>query len=165
MLVNAAAARWGVDPSECKVKEGVISNANGDILGYGDVVNEASLLDVPENVNLKDPKDFTIIGQEISNVDIDKIVTGKPLFGLDYKREGMLYASVLRPPAFGQILDSFDDANARTVTGVKDVIRFGEKVAVLATSTWAAMKGKKALTANWRQDSPAESTMMHDEKL
>ena len=165
MLVNAAAARWGVDSSECNVKEGVISNASGDKLGYGDVVNEASLLEVPENVNLKDPKDFTIIGQEISNVDIDKIVTGKPLFGLDYKREGMLYASVLRPPAFGQTLDSFDDANARTVTGVKDVIRFGEKVAVLATSTWAAMKGKKALTANWKQDSPAESTMMHDEKL
>jgi isoquinoline 1-oxidoreductase beta subunit len=143
----------------------VISNANGDTLGYGDVVNEASLLEVPENVKLKDSKDFTIIGQEISNVDIDKIVTGKPLFGLDYKREGMLYASVLRPPAFGQILDSFDDSNARTVNGVKDVIRFGEKVAVLATSTWAAMKGKKALTANWKQDSPAESTEMHDEKL
>ena len=165
MLVNAAAARWGVDPSECTVKEGVISNANGDTLGYGDIVNEASLLEVPENVKLKDPKDFTIIGQEISNVDIDKIVTGKPLFGLDYKREGMLYASVLRPPAFGQTLDSFDGTNARTVTGVKDVIRFGEKVAVLANSTWAAMKGKKALTANWKQDSPAESTAVHDEKL
>jgi isoquinoline 1-oxidoreductase beta subunit len=165
MLVNAAAARWGVDPSECTVKEGVITNANGGKLGYGDVVNEASLLDVPENVKLKDPKDFTIIGQEISNVDIDEIVRGKPLFGLDYKREGMLYASVLRPPAFGQILDSFDDTNARAVNGVKEVIRFGEKVAVLATSTWAAMKGKKALTANWTQDSPAESTAMHDEKL
>lgn len=165
MLVNAAAARWGVDPSECSVKEGVISNAKGETLGYGEVVNEASLLEVPENVKLKDPKDFTIIGQEISNVDIDKIVTGKPLFGLDYKREGMLYASVLRPPAFGQILDSFDDTNARTVAGVKDVIRFGEKVAVLATSTWAAMKGKKALTASWKQDTPAESTAMHDEKL
>ena len=165
MLVNAAAARWGVDPSECTVKEGVISNANGDKLGYGDVVNEASLMEVPEDVKLKDPKDFTIIGQEISNVDIDKIVTGKPLFGLDYKREGMLYVSVLRPPAFGQILESFDDSNARSVNGVKDVIRFGEKVAVLATSTWAAMKGKKALTANWKQDSPAESTEMHDEKL
>jgi len=165
MLVNAAAVKWGVDPSECTVKEGVISNASGASLGYGEVVNEAALLEVPENVTLKDPKDFTIIGQEISNVDIDKIVTGKPLFGLDYKQEGMLYASVLRPPAFGQKLDSFDDANARSVSGVKDVIRFDEKIAVLATSTWAAMKGKKALVANWTQDSPAESTEMHDEKL
>ena len=97
MLVNAAAARWGVDASECTVKEGVISNANGDKLGYGDVVNEAALLEVPENVKLKDTKDFNIIGKPIANVDIDKIITGKPLFGLDYKQEGMLYASVLRP--------------------------------------------------------------------
>jgi len=165
MLVNAAAARWAVDPSECTVKEGVISNASGATLGYGDVVNDAALLEVPENVTLKDPKDFTIIGQEIGNVDIHEIITGKPLFGLDYKQEGMLHASVLRPPAFGQTLDSFDDTSAKAVNGVKDVLRFGEKVAVLATSTWAAMKGKKALTANWSQGTPAESTTMHDETL
>ncbi len=165
MLVNAAAAKWGVDPSECTTKEGVIINANGDKLGYGEVVNEAALLEVPDNVKLKDPKDFSIIGQGISNVDIDEIITGKPLFGLDYKQEGMLYASVLRPPAFGQTLESFDDTAARAVTGVTDVIRFENKIAVLATNTWAAMKGKKALTADWKQDSPAEDTAMHDEKL
>ena len=165
MLVNAAAARWGVEASECTVKEGVITAPSGETLGYGDVVNEAALLEVPENVTLKDPKDFTIIGQNTSNVDIDEIITGKPLFGLDYKEEGMLYASVLRPPAFGQTLDSYDDTNARAVAGVKNVVRFGEKVAVLATSTWAAMKGKKALTAQWTQATPAESTAMHDETL
>jgi len=87
MLVNAAAAKWGVDPSECTTKEGIISNASGDKLGYGEVVNEAALLEVPENVTLKDPKDFSIIGQGISNVDIDEIITGKPLFGLDYKQD------------------------------------------------------------------------------
>jgi len=165
MLVNAAAAKWGVDPSECTTKEGVISNASGDKIGYGEVVDEAALLEVPENVTLKDPKDFSIIGQGISNVDIDAIITGKPLFGLDYKQDGMLYTTVLRPPAFGQILLSFDDTAARSVTGVTDVIRFENKIAVLATNTWAAMKGKKALTADWKQDSPAEDTAMHDEKL
>ncbi len=165
MLVNAAAARWAVDPAECTVKDGVITNASGVSLGFGEVVNEAALLEVPENVALKDPKDFTIIGQEISNVDIDEIVTGKPLFGLDYKEEGMLYVSVLRPPAFGQTLDSFEDTNARAVTGVTDVIKFGDKVAVLATNTWAAMKGKKALTARWTQSTPAENTAFHDETL
>ena len=165
MLVNAAAARWGVDASECSTKDGVISNANGDTLGYGEVVNEAAQLEVPENVTLKDPKDFSIIGKEISNVDIDKIVTGQPLFGLDYKRDGMLYASVMRPPAFGQKLESFDDADARAVKGVSDVIKFGDKIAVLANSTWAAMKGKNALKATWVQDSPAEDTTFHDEKL
>jgi len=165
MLVNAAAARWGVDPSECSASQGVITNGTGEKLGYGDVVVEAAALEVPENVKLKDSKDFTIIGQEISNVDIDEIITGKPLFGLDYKQEGMQYVSVLRPPAFGQTLVSFDDTNARTVNGVTDVLQFGNKVAVLATSTWAAMKGKKALTANWQQEGTAESTEMHDEIL
>ncbi len=165
MLVNAAAARWNVDPSECTTKEGVIKNANGDKLGYGEVVHEAALLEVPENVKLKEPNDFTIIGKEISNVDIDEIVTGKPLYGLDYKREGMLYASVLRPPAFGQVLESFDDANAKTVNGVSNVIRFGDKIAVLATNTWAAMKGKKVLKATWKQNTKAESTAFHDEKM
>ncbi|MCK0178650.1 molybdopterin-dependent oxidoreductase [Flavobacteriaceae bacterium S0862] len=165
MLVNAAAAKWGVSASECKTNKGVITNANGDKLGYGEVVKEAASLEVPEDVTLKDPKDFHIIGQDISNVDIDEIVTGKPLFGLDYKQEGMQYASVLRPPAFGQKLESFDDANARTVNGVNDVIKFGDKIAVLANSTWAAMKGKKALKATWTQDSKAESTAFHDETL
>jgi isoquinoline 1-oxidoreductase beta subunit len=158
MLVNAAAAKWGISPSECKTKNGIIINSNGDKLGYGEVVKEAALLEVPENVTLKDPKDFTIIGQGKSNVDIDEIITGKPLFGLDYKVDGMLYASVLRPPAFGQKLVSFDDTNARNVNGVTDVIKFGDKIAVLATSTWSAMKGKKALKAEWNQESKAEST-------
>lgn len=165
MLVNAAAAKWGISPSECKTKNGIITNSNGDKLGYGEVVKEASLLEVPENVTLKDIKDFTIIGKGKSNVDIDEIITGKPLFGLDYKVDGMLYASVLRPPAFGQKLTSFDDTSTKSINGVTNVIKFGDKVAVLATSTWAAMKGKKALKAEWNQDSKAESTAFHDEQL
>lgn len=165
MLVNAAAAKWGVDASDCTTKDGVISNAKGETLTYGDVVKEAAILEVPEDVTLKNPEKFNIIGQEIGNVDIDKIITGKPLFGLDYKQEGMLYASVLRPPAFGQKLESFDDSQTRTVNGVKDVIKFGDKVAVLATNTWAAMKGKKKLNATWKEGSKAESTTFHDAKL
>lgn len=143
MLVNAAAAKWQVDVSSLKASKGIITNTSGEKLTYGDVVKEAALLEVPENVVLKDPKDFTIIGQEIVNVDIDKIITGKPLFGLDYKSENMMIAAVLRPPAFGQKLVSFDDSKAKNVSGVKEIIKFGDKIAVLASSTWAAMKGKK----------------------
>ena len=164
MLINAAAVKWNVDASTCKTSKGVITNANGDKLGYGDVVKEAALLEVPENVKLKEIKDFTIIGKDAINVDIDKIITGKPLFGLDYVAEGMVYASVLRPPAFGQKLESFDDSKAKTVNGVSDVIKFGDKVAVLASSTWAAMKGKKALTAKWKNEK-LESTENHDKIL
>ena len=181
MLVNAAAAKWGVDASTCTAADGVITNANGDKLGYGDVVKEAAGLEVPENVKLKDPSDYKIIGQDAKNVDLDKIRMGKPLFGLDYKAEGMVYASVLRPPAFGQKLKSFDDSKARAVNGVIDVIRFGDKIksieqqvgftravdkiAVIATSTWAAMKGKKALVAEWENDGKLESTADHDKEL
>ena len=165
MLVLAAAARWGVDANECTTKNGVITNAKGETLGYGDVVVEASALEVPEKVTLKDPKHFTIIGKDTPNVDIDDIVTGKPLFGLDYKKEGMVYASVLRPPAFGQELVDFDDTKTKAVTGVSQVIQFGNKVAVLANNTWAAMKGKNALTANWKEATKLESTEDHDKLL
>jgi len=165
MLINAAAARWGVDASECSASEGVVSNGAGDKLGYGELVGEAAAMEIPENVSLKNPKDYKIIGKEIKNVDIKKIITGKPLFGLDYKSDGMLYASVLRPPAFGQKLKSFDDSEARAVSGVSDVIRFGDKLAVLANDTWTAMKGKKALKANWTAVTRGESTEDHDKIL
>ena len=164
MLVNAAAARWNVDASTLKTSKGIITNANGDELGYGEVVKEAALLEVPENVKLKEIEDFTIIGKDAINVDIDEIITGKPLFGLDYKAEGMAIAVVLRPPAFGQKLVDFDATKAKAVNGVSEVIKFGDKIAVLATSTWAAMKGKKALTANYKDDQP-ESTENHDKIL
>ncbi len=165
MLVMAAAAKWGVDPSECSTSEGVITNAKGETLGYGEVVKKAAALEVPENVPLKEPKDFKIIGTDAGNVDIDKIITGKPLYGLDYKTEGMVYASVLRPPSFGKKLDSFDDTATKEVSGVIDVIKFDDKVAVLANSTWQAMKGKKALKATWSNGSPMESTEAHDKTL
>jgi isoquinoline 1-oxidoreductase beta subunit len=162
MLVNAAAARWGVDPSECTTNEGVITNAAGESLGYGEVVKEAAAMEVPDNVKLKSIKDFKIIGKDAANVDIDEIITGKPLFGSDYKTPGMVYASVMRPPAFGQKLESFDDTETRSVPGVTDVLKFGEKIAVLANDTWTAMKAKKLLKATWKADTTLESTEDHD---
>jgi len=174
MLVSAAATQWGVDASECKVEKGIITNAKGEKLGFGDVAGAAAKLEIPEVVPLKEPKDFKIIGQSKKNVDIDNIITGKPLFGLDYKREGMQYAVVMRPPAFGQKLVSFDDAVARKVKGVSDVFRFKvwirgdveiEKIAVVANSTWAAIKGKRALKAEWVQETKAENSAAHDAEM
>ncbi len=186
MLVNAAATKWGIDASECTAKLGVITNAKGETLGYGDVVKEAAVLEVPEGVKLKDPKDFTIIGKNTSNVDLDNIVTGKPLYGLDYKEDGMLYASVLRAPAFGQVLESFDASAAKAMPGVIDVITIGEKareylekdksnwtlrinrndkIVVIANSTWAAIKGKNAVKTVWNTESELEDTEFHDKAL
>lgn len=163
MLINAAAKKWNVDPSTCTVSDGIISNAKGDKISYGEIASEAVQMEVPKEVKLKDPKDFKIIGKSLSNVELDNIITGKPLFGLDYQEEGMLFAVALRPPAFGQKLESFDDTATRKIKGVVDVIRYGEnKIAVLANSTWAAMKGQKALKAQWKADTKLESTEEHN---
>ena len=165
MLVNAGAAKWSVEASTCSASQGIITNANGDTLGYGEVVKEAAILEIPENVSLKESKDYNIIGKDIKNVDIHKIITGKPLFGLDYISEGMVYASVLRPPAFGKKLASFDDRITKGINGVLEVVKFGNKIAVLGSNTWAAMKGKKALVAEWKNDAKLESTKDHDTEL
>lgn len=165
MLVNAAAARWGVDAAECTVENAIISNKKGEKLGYGEVAKEAASLEIPKNVKLKDSKDYKIIGKDIPNVDVDEIITGKPLFGLDYKHDGMLYVSVLRPPAFGQKLVSFNDKSARSKEGIVDIFQFGNKVAVLAKSTWEAMRAKKLLHAVWETDTKLESSVDHDEIL
>jgi isoquinoline 1-oxidoreductase subunit beta len=165
MLINAAAKKWGVNASECTTSEGVISNAKGQKITYGEIAAEAAKMEIPKDVTFKNPKDFKIIGKSTQNVDMKAITTGQPLFGLDFKREGMLYAVALRPPAFGQKLDSFDDTEARKVNGVKDVIKFGDKIAVLATSTWAAIKGQRALKAQWKEGTKLESTEEHDKKM
>ena len=165
MLINAAASKWGVEPSSCSASQGIITNANGDSFGYGEVVKEAAVLEVPENVELKESKDYKIIGQDIKNVDIQKIITGKPLFGLDYVTEEMVYASVLRPPSFGKKLVSFDAQNSKKINGVVDVLKFGDKIAVLGTNTWAAMKGKKALICKWTSNTKLESTKDHNKEL
>lgn len=165
MLVNAAAAKWGVDASTCKASDGIIKNTNGDKLSYGDVVNEAASIEVPEDVTLKSPKDYKIIGKDAINVDIDKIITGKPLFGLDYVAEGMKYVVVCRPPAFGQKVSSFNAEETKAINGVSDVVQFGDKIAIIASNTWAAMKGKKVLNVEWKNDGKLESSSDHDKKL
>ena len=165
MLVNAAAKKWEVDPSECTTKGGIISNSKGETISYGEIASATAGMEIPEEVKLKDPADFKIIGTDTRNVDIDGIITGKPLFGLDLKKEGMQYAVVMRPPAFGQKLKSFDDTDAKSVNGVNTLLQFGDKIAVLANSTWAAMKGKKALKAEWTTDSKAENTAYHNKKM
>ncbi len=165
MLVATAAAKWEVEPSTCSVKNGVITNAKGATLTYGEIASEAAKQEVPTDISLKETTEYQIIGNSKRNVDLKSIITGKPLFGIDTKVEGMQYASVLRPPAFGQELVDFDDAETKKIIGVNQVIRFGDKIAVVADNNWAAMQGKLALKANWKQLSVAEDTAYHDEKM
>ncbi len=165
MLINAAASEWEVDPSTCRAGDSRITHPDGRSATYGELASIAADMPVPEEVTLKDPSEFTIIGKSKRNVDIDAIVTGKSLYGLDQKFDGMRYACVARSPAFGLKLTSYDDSKARSIDGVTDVLRFGDKVAVLATNTWAAMKGKKALECEYETDSALESTADHDAQM
>jgi len=165
MLITAAAQTWGTNESDCYAEKGfIIHKPTGKKLSYGDLAAKAATLPAPTDIKLKDPKDFKIIGTRVPNIDNKKIVTGQPLYGIDTRREGMLFAAVAKAPAFGKKLKSFDDTEARKVTGVKNVVAVPARdlVAVLATSTWAAKKGKAALKVEWEDKSKLESTTEHD---
>lgn len=162
MLIAAAAQTWSVPETECVTDNGfVIHKPSGKKLGYGELSSKSASMPVPENIQLKDPKDFKIIGKRIKNIDNKNILTGKPLFGIDTRRDGMLFCMVSRPPAFGKKLKSFDDTEARKIPGVKNVVRTEQVVAVLATNTWAAKKGRDALKVEWEDAGKLESTTEH----
>ncbi len=162
MLLDAAAQRWGVDVSECSTENGVVKHPDGRRLGYGELAADAAKLTPPKDVPLKDRKDFKIIGGFVRGVDNPAILTGKPLFGLDFYREGMLTAVIQRPPAFGQKLKSFDATAAKAMPGIVDVVSFKNKVAVVGKSTWEVMQARKAVKMEWEKEAELESSSDHD---
>jgi len=165
MLMEAAAARWQVPASELTTDKGTVLHARtGRKLGYGELATEAAKLPVPTDVKLKDRKDFKLIGQTIKNVDNKGILTGKPLFGLDFYREGMLFAMIQRPTAFGLKLKSVDSAAAKAMPGIVDVVTFKNNVAVVGKSTWQVKKAKDALKIEYEKEANAtlESSADHN---
>lgn len=159
MLVSAAAADWGVPAGECRAERGaVLHAASGRKLAYGALAAKAALLPAPKSPQLKDPADFKIVGQRIPGVDNLDIVTGKVRYASDASLPGMLHAAVARSPVFGGKVLSVDDRAALAVPGVRKVVRFDGHanpttlvagVAVLADSTWAALRGRQALQVTW----------------
>jgi len=165
MLVTAAANRWNIPATECTTKENfVLHEKSGRKLSYGELSGDASALEVPKDVPLKNRKDFKIIGKPITNVENKKITTGKPLFGLDFYREGMVLAMIQRPPAFGTKLKSADTAAAKAMPGIIDVVVFKNYIAVVGKNTWEIMKARKVLKAEYEKDgeNKIESTADHD---
>jgi isoquinoline 1-oxidoreductase beta subunit len=147
MLIQAAAARWNVSPSQCRAENGFIVNTVSNArINYGSIAEAASRLPVPTHVVLKQPKDFKIIGKPVKRLDSRDKINGRAIYGLDVVTEGLVYAVVERCPVFGGKVSSFDDKKARAVPGVKDVIPLPSGVAVIADSTWAAMQGRRELT-------------------
>ncbi|MEJ7693574.1 molybdopterin cofactor-binding domain-containing protein [Daejeonella sp.] len=163
MLIQAAAQQWGVPAAECSAAMGIVSHvSSGKKLGYGPLAEAASKVPVPTDIKLKDRKDFKIIGTLVRNVENKKIVTGKPLFGMDVYREGMLFAMVQRPQSFGMKLKSVDSAAAKAMPGIVDVVSFKNNVAVVGKSTWQVMKARKLLKVEYEKDGAIESTDDHN---
>src|SRR5205085_8156104 len=121
-LISAAAQAWNVPATEITTENGtLLHKGSGKQAGYGEMASNAAKLPVPKDVPLKKVSDFKIIGNSKKNVEGLNIVTGKPLFTLDYKQEEMLIAMIVHPPAFGMKVKSVDDAAARAMPGIKDV--------------------------------------------
>jgi isoquinoline 1-oxidoreductase beta subunit len=153
LLIAAAAKRWNVDASECTASESfVLHTKTGNKLSYGELAEEASKIAVPADVPFKNRKDFKLIGKAIKNVENKSIITGKGIFGLDFYREGMVFATIQRPPAFGTKIKSADVEAAKKMPGVIDVITFKNNVAVVGKSTWEVMKAKKALKVEYEKE-------------
>ncbi len=181
MLMEAAAKEWGLQVSDLTASEGIIKETNGErTIGYGEIASKAVGIEIPEEVALKEVKDFKLIGTSVKNVDGSKIVRGEPLFGLDFHREGMQLAMIQHPPAFGMKVKDFNEAEIKSMPGVKDAFivdtsiaepgGFDEKgflqlIAIVGESTWQLMQAKKAIKANWEATSELESSDTHLRRL
>ncbi|AQG80181.1 xanthine dehydrogenase family protein molybdopterin-binding subunit [Spirosoma montaniterrae] len=162
MLLQAAANRWNAPVTECTTASGfVMHSASNRKLSYGELATEAGKLPVPTDVKLKQPKEFKLIGSTVKNVDNPKILTGKSLFGLDFYREGMLFA-MLQRPAFGYKLKAVNSAAIKAMPGIVDVVTFDNNVAVVGKSTWQVKKAKDALQIDWEKTDAVESTSDHN---
>ncbi len=162
MLVEAAAQTWGVPVGECTTEKGaVLHPASHRRATYGELATKAATLPVPTNVTLKDPKNFKLIGTRVPGVDNAKIVSGQPLFGLDQKLPGMVYATYTKCPVFGGKVGSANLEEVKARPGVRDAFVLDgidgltSGVAVVADSTWNALTATRALRVQWNEGSGA----------
>jgi isoquinoline 1-oxidoreductase subunit beta len=160
MLIEAAAAQWGVDASACSTESGVVLGPGGKKAGYGELVAAASKRPMPDltKVPLKDPSKFRLVGTSPARKDLAAKVDGSAQYGIDVRVPGMLYAVMARCPTVGGKVKSFDAAKAKAVPGVRHVVEIPPVVegafttggvAVVADSTWSAWKGRDALAVEW----------------
>ncbi len=166
MLVEAAAQKWGVPADECTASDGMVRHGpTGRTLGFGDLVAKASTLPVPDKaaVRLKDPRDFSLLGTRVGGVDNPKVVTGQPLFGIDQRRPGMVFAVYEKAPVWGARPLSANLDHVKSLPGVRDAFIVDRTVpeghltglvpgvAIVADSTWAAFSARKELQVQWDQ--------------
>jgi len=170
-LINAAAQQWDVDASQLSTNLGyVVHEASGRRIGYGDIASAAAEIELTDNVELKSPDQFRIIGKDHPPVHIEDVVTGKPMFGYDATVPGMVHATMVRCPYLDGEIASVDDTAALAVPGVRQIVRIKRPdvdayyrhlaagVAVVADSYWAAMQGRRALRVEWTRGPYSEES-------
>jgi isoquinoline 1-oxidoreductase beta subunit len=149
MFIAAAADTWGVEPKTCRAENGRVISGSGQRLSFGQLVEKASRLTPPQDVTLKDPKDFKIVGKPTKRLDTPDKTNGKAMFGLDVNLPGMLVAVVARSPVFGGKVKSFNAEKAKAVPGVRHIIEIPRGVAVVADGFWPAKLGREKLEIVW----------------
>jgi len=177
MLRDAAAQTWGVPIDEITTKAGMLYHEkSGQKATYGAMASKAATIPIPKGVKLKDVKSFSLVRNSKKNVEGLKIVSGKPLFGLDYKQEGMLIAMIEHPPAFGMKLKDFDASETLKMPGIKNVFvqklyedgfeqggfdtrTFNDLLVVVGNTTWEVMNARKKLKATWEPSGDTKNTM------
>ncbi|MBE7171725.1 MAG: xanthine dehydrogenase family protein molybdopterin-binding subunit [Williamsia sp.] len=177
MLMQAAAETWKLPAEELTTHAGMIVHAKSMKSGkYGEFASKAAGIPIPKEVKLKDVQTFHVVRNSKKNVEGLKIVTGKPLFGLDYHQEGMLIAMIAHPPAFGMKLKSFDASETLQMPGIKDVFTqklyeegfeqggfdtrtFNDLLVVVGKTTWEVMKARKKLKTEWEPAGETKDTM------
>jgi len=150
MLVSAAAKRWGVDPKTCRAEDGeVIHDPTKQRLNYGVLAGEAATMPIPTNVALKSPAEFKLIGTPVRRLDAPAKVNGTAVYGIDVRPRGVKIATLAQSPVFGGRVRSVDETAAKTIKGVRQVVRLDDAVAVVADHMGAAKKGLAALRIEW----------------
>ena len=150
MLMAAAAKRWNVDPASCRAERGaVIHTPSHRRLSYGALAAAAAALPIPDNVVLKRPEDFKLIGTPAKRLDTPDKVNGRAQFGIDVRLPGMKIATVAASPVLGGTVAGLDAAKAMAIAGVRQIVKLDDVVAVVADHMWAAKQGLAALSIRW----------------
>ncbi|OIM90849.1 aldehyde dehydrogenase, partial [Bradyrhizobium elkanii] len=157
MLVAAAAKRWNVEPGTCRAENGEVHHAaSGRKLGYGELATDAAQMPVPENVTLKSPSEFKLIGTPAKRLDTPSKINGTAVYGIDARPPGVKIATLAQSPVFGGRVKRVDDAAAKAVNGVRQIVTLDDAVAVVADHMGAAKKGLAALTIEWDEGAHAK---------
>ena len=149
MLVSAAAQKWNVAPESIRVKDGVVTHANGKKATFGELADAAAKMPVPQSVKLKEATDYIYIGKSFARPDSKAKATGTATFTQDVKLPDMLTAVVAHPPRFGATVKSFKAESIQGIPGVRYVVEVPNGVAIVATNFWSAKKGRDALAIEW----------------